>query len=301
MPTRAPACLQFATNVRYNSQAFARLLKTSEFPAESRPLEQAAYDLAQTTVNKVKFRKWWDAELRASVYLNEFLTENTKWKDALLAVLDPIHAELKRNKGQQLRGVLEVSDEREERFLEIVDQDGEGVLKYSLAMLMIDAGSAPATYQLIRVGRRVGEVVVMCLKYHYREARPSEAAPRSSRYSVLPCTRAFSAGHALQSHLISMCLSAAGWSRNQPQMLFELSRRISENRVIAGLHYVADIDAGVEAAKECFNILKDGELFKALMNDARRKASPSWRGDDEPDRRSPVRSAREIRTRASIT
>jgi hypothetical protein len=25
---------------------------------------------------RVKFRKYWDAELRASVYLNEFLTEN---------------------------------------------------------------------------------------------------------------------------------------------------------------------------------------------------------------------------------
>ena len=141
------------------------------------------------------------------------------------------------NKGLQLRGVLEVSDEREERFLEIVDQDGEGVLKYWLAMLMIDAGSARATYQLIRVARRVGEVVVMCLKEHYREARPSQVCPAIVPLLGPPVHPAFPAGHALQSHLISKCLAAAGWARNQPEMLFELSRRIGKNRVIAGVHY----------------------------------------------------------------
>jgi hypothetical protein len=168
--------------------------------------------------------------------------------------------------------VLEVSDEREERFLEIVDQDGEGVLKYWLAMLMIDAGGAPATYQLIRVGRRVGEVVVMCLKNHYREARPSQVCPAIVPLLGPPVHPSFPAGHALQSHLISRCLSAAGWARNQPDMLFELSRRISKNRVIAGLHYDADIEAGFIAAEECFKILQEGELFKALMNDARKEA-----------------------------
>jgi len=262
----------FATNVRYNSQELAKLLRTSEFPAEPGPAQQAAYNTAQAAVNKVKFRKYWDAELRASVYLNEFLTENAKWMDTLTNALAPKYAELQQNKGLQLRGVLEVSDEREERFLEIVDQDGEGVLKYWLAMLMIDAASAPATYQLIRVARRVGEVVVMCLKDHYREARPSQVCPAIVPLLGPPVHPSFPAGHALQSHLISRCLYEAGWAGNQREMLFDLSRRISQNRVIAGVHYEADIEAGFTAAEECFKILREGALFTALMNDARHES-----------------------------
>src|SRR5262249_3332487 len=110
----------FAANVRYNSQTFARLLNPREFPAEpTTPTEQAAYDAAQAAVNKVKFRKYWDAELRASIYLNEFLIDNPKWMEVLKSALAPTYEELQNEKGKQLRDVLEVSDEREERFLEI--------------------------------------------------------------------------------------------------------------------------------------------------------------------------------------
>ena len=139
-------------------------------------------------------------------------------------------------------------------------------------MLMIDAGSAPATYQLIRVARRVGEVVVMCLKDHYREARPSQVCPAIMPLLGPPVHPSFPAGHALQSHLISRCLSAAGRARNQPEMLFDLSRRIARTASSAGLHYEADNEAGVIAADECFKILQEGELFKALVNDARKEA-----------------------------
>jgi acid phosphatase (class A) len=223
-------------------------------------------------VNKVKFRKYWDAELRASVYLNEFLTQNVKWMDTLTSALAPKYAELQKNKGLQLRGVIEVADEREERFLEIIDQDGDGVIKYWLAMLMIDAASAPATYQLIRVARRVGEVVVMCLKNHYQEARPSQVCPAIMPLLGPPVHPSFPAGHAIQSHLISTCLYEAGRARNQREMLFDLSRRISKNRVIAGVHYEADIDAGVIAADECFKLLREGELFTELLSDAQKEA-----------------------------
>ncbi len=73
---------------------------------------------------------------------------------------------LQTHKGEQLRRVIEVSDEREERFFEDHRRknDGEGVIKYWLGMLMIDASHDPGTYQLIRLARRVGEVVAMSLQ-----------------------------------------------------------------------------------------------------------------------------------------
>jgi hypothetical protein len=248
------------------------LLKPDQFPSEVSPGKKDAYDAAEAAVNKVKFRRNWDAELRASVYLNEFLTLNPKWMHTLTSAIAPKYTELRKNKGEQLRGVIEASDEREERFLEIIDQADEGVLKYWLAMLMIDAASAPATYQLIRVARRVGEVVVMCLKDHYREARPSQVCPAIVPLLGPPVHPTFPAGHALQSHLISTCLYQAGRARNQRHMLFHLSSRIAKNRVIAGLHYEADNDAGVIAADECFELLKGGKLFPELLDDARKEA-----------------------------
>lgn len=109
----------------------------------------------------------------------------------------------------------------------------------------------------------------MYLKDHYREARPSQVCPAIVPLIDPPVTPSFPAGHALQSHLISRCLEAAGRARSQPDMLFNLSRRIAENRVVAGLHYPLDNEAGIQAADACFDLLKGGEQFKALVAEAR--------------------------------
>jgi acid phosphatase (class A) len=75
----------------------------------------------------------------------------------------------------------------------------------------------------------------------------------------VPAHPTFPAGHALQSHLISLCLKAAGRGGSQPEMLFHLSRRVAQNRVIAGLHYPVDNEAGVAAAEACFALLTETE------------------------------------------
>ena len=135
-------------------------------------------------------------------------------------------------------------------------------------MLEITPATAPATYQLIRIGRRLGEHVVMCLKEYYREARPSQVCPAIMPLIEVPAHPSFLAGHALQSHLISKCLEVAKRARNQPEMLFELSRRVAQNRIVAGLHYPLDNDAGELAAEECFKMLSKGRLFQELVQDA---------------------------------
>jgi PAP2 superfamily len=253
-----------AMHVRFNSQELLKVRKPG-FPFEPTPAEKPTYDAAQNAVNNVKFREYWDAELRASVYLNAFLTAKPDRVSTLIDAINKerLHDQLHEKKGEQLRKVVERSDEREERFGEIIDQhDGDGAIKYWLGMLMVDAASAPATYQLIRVARRIGEVVVMCLKDHYREPRPSQICPAIMPLIDPPVTPAFPAGHALQAHLISLCLEAAERPRVQREMLFELSRRVAENRVIAGLHYPLDNDAGVLAANKCFELMRGSKKFQ---------------------------------------
>src|SRR5215813_3370036 len=97
------------TGVRYNSQEFPKQLNLDEFPAEL-PLnppadKKTAYDEAQEKVNKVRFRKYWDAELRASVYLNEFITQNPDWLLRLVGALSEMHGRLNQQKGEELRSV----------------------------------------------------------------------------------------------------------------------------------------------------------------------------------------------------
>lgn len=268
--------------VRFNSQEFRKLLEPDRFPAES--ASRSAYDKAQSLVNELRFREYWDAELRAYVYLNEFVVQTPDWLTRLIAAIGKkaLHDELQRNKGEQLRRILDEADNREERFAEILDQHtAEGAIKYWLGMLMIDAASAPATYQLIRVARRIGELVAMCLKEHYREARPSQACPAIVPMVDPPLTPAFPSGHALQSRLISLCLEAAGRPHGESRLLFELSRRIAQNRVIAGLHYPLDNEAGVVAAEECFRLMttpkseRFGSLLRAARNEALREVTPS--------------------------
>jgi hypothetical protein len=214
---------------------------------------------------------FWNAELRASVYIDEFVAENPSWQRILIEAIDKkgLHKRLQDEKGAQLREILEMSDEREKRYAEIVDQHGaDGSIKHWLRMLEITPATAPATYQLIRIGRRLGEHVVMCLKEHYHEARPSQVCPAIMPLIEVPAHPSFPAGHALQSHLISKGLEAAKRARNQPEMLFQLSRRVAQNRIVAGLHYPLDNEAGVLAADECFKMLEKGARFNELVRDA---------------------------------
>jgi acid phosphatase (class A) len=245
----------------------------------------AAYALVEGASKKIRFRKNWDPELRASVYLNEFIVRNPDWLDRMANNLHKQHEELKDNKADQLRKVLGMADEREPRFVEIIDQhEAEGAIKYWLGMLMIDASNAPATYALIRVGRRIGEVVVMCLKDRFREPRPSQVCSAIVPMVDPPITPAFPAGHALQSRLISKLIAEAKRPFVQPAMLYLLADRIAENRIIAGLHYPLDNLAGREAADMVFEMLMHEDpgaprsQFHALLDEAKNESNREGEG-----------------------
>jgi hypothetical protein len=269
---------------RMNTQEFPKVLAPRGFPAElpsdATPQEKDAYRKAKDATNARKFREYWDAELRASIYVNEFVTRHYDWLDTLIKALTPLHVELQDKKDEQLRAVLAKSDERDARFAEIIDQHGgEGALKYWLGMGMVDT-SSPATYQLVHAARRIGETVVMCLKNHFAEARPSQVCPAVVPMIDPPITPAFPAGHALQSHLISLMLKESERILSQDDMLFVLSARVAENRTVAGLHYPLDNEAGVVAADAVFAMLMTNDparrctKFRGLLEAAQEENKP---------------------------
>ena len=145
--------------------------------------------------------------------------------------------------------MLDVALDRDDRFAEIIDQhDAEGAISYFLGMLMIDPNRMPASYLLIRVARRIGEHIVMCLKGAMRCPRPSQLCTAIVPMIDPPATPSFPSGHSLQARLIAVCLKAATPVGRPVHLLDDLADRIGWNRVIAGLHYPKDHAAGTAVA-----------------------------------------------------
>jgi hypothetical protein len=271
--------------LRFNGQEFRKLINRAEFPF--RPGSGAEIGaLGRGDGERIRFRHFWDANLKSYVYLNEFVAANQNWMPELIGKLKDTHEKLHRTIDAELVAVVDAAPDRETRYAEIVHQDGaEGALSYWFGMLMIDPGNAPATCLLVNVARRVGELVVMCLKNHYRFPRPSQLCPAIVPMIDPPVTPSFPAGHALQSYLVSFCLQgglledrvdADGKpveAETVPQswlLLDELAERVAHNRIIAGLHYPLDNEGGKIAAKACYAKLKALPLFTALEGDAKK-------------------------------
>jgi hypothetical protein len=269
---------------RYNSQIMTRFMKSSE------PETLAAIaDVGEK--EPVLYSPYWDADLQSYMFLQEFVQANPDWIKHLLDVslnygmrsqeMDPERL------GREVRGMLDLAPEREERFMEIIDQDdAEGALSYWAGMLQISAARHPATFLMLRVGRRVGEHVVMCLKGEFRSPRPSQLSPAIVPMIDPPVTPSFPAGHAVQAYLMSHLLADSFKRIPQQELpenldeasgpLFRLAHRVSENRIVAGVHFPTDIAAGKAVGIACFKKLQNlpgiQELQKAMRRELRQYA-----------------------------
>jgi membrane-associated phospholipid phosphatase len=148
-----------------------------------------------------------------------------------------------------------------------MDQDdADGATNYWFGTLQVSPSRHPATYLMVRVGRRIGEHVVMCLKGRFRSPRPSQLCPGIVPMIDPPSTPSFPAGHAVQAYLISYLLAYSLPKLPQqyaPEdnldaasgVLFDLAERVSVNRIVAGLHYPTDIIAGRAVGIACFKAL----------------------------------------------
>jgi hypothetical protein len=75
----------------------------------------------------------------------------------------------------------------------------------------------------------------------------------------VPGHASYPSGHSTQAHLVALCLKLVIPASVQPMAddLKVLADRIARNRQIAGLHYQNDTDAGVQLARDIYNILID--------------------------------------------
>src|SRR5690348_12288739 len=144
---------------RYNTAVFAKRAKTAD------PLVPPVMVKKEPTdTNYPKFGRNWDAELRSYKYLNDFLTKApncvNQCADVARANGTPAQEMTEDQLNEEVLKMLDLALEREDRFVEVIDQDdGDGAMNYWLGLLSIDPGRHPATNLLVRVGRRVGEHV----------------------------------------------------------------------------------------------------------------------------------------------
>jgi hypothetical protein len=252
--------------VRINTQEFRKLANI-----------QALAD-TQQTVGEVRYREFWDPELQANVYLNAFVVAYPDWLPKLIGVVHAKEQQLRAEIDDQLKGVLDAAPERESRFAEIVHQDSaEGAISYFAGMIMLVPSASPATTLLIRVARRIGELVVVGLKHHYRFPRPSQLCPAVVPMFDPPAHPSFPSGHTLQCRLIARCLEGArGGVPQVGSLLRELAERVGQNRIIAGLHYQADHEAGVDAADACYEMLSGEAPGKTSILKTKQTGVPAF-------------------------
>lgn len=257
----------------------------------------------------------WDAEGRAWLHVAEFIKEIPQaapspapqdpdkgtfewWLTDVQASLDAGNANARCPAGPNARQTLgQLNDEiaklvdasldRGDRLQEILDQaDGEGALNYWTGLLALNPAKHPNMHLLIRVGRRLGELVVMRLKGHYLCPRPSRIHPMIVPAIDPPDTPAYPSGHATQAHLISELLIEAieppvvspnpghvewGHLKNgtMRKALRLLADRVAENRTVAGLHYVADNKAGEQVAMRVVARARHCPSIAALIGNVR--------------------------------
>lgn len=250
---------------RINTQEFRKVVEPNAFPFVPNQAMTEALDPAKA--QPIRYREFWDAELQAYVYLNEFVARHPDWLDTIRPNLAELEKQLRAGIHTQLIAVVDAAPERESRFAEIVQQHtAEGAISYWHAMLMLEPSYAPATCLLIRVARRVGELVGMCLKNEFRFPRPSQICPAIVPMIDPPAHPSFPSGHALQGRLMSLVLrDVRGVLPQARRLLDELADRVAMNRIIAGLHYPLDNEAGVMAADKVHEMLQGGDRYDALV------------------------------------
>jgi hypothetical protein len=178
-----------STRPRYNSQIMAKFIDTSQ--PNTKPL---APNISQNPL--VRYNQYWDADLQTYMYLEKFLNVVPGWLADLtttaLANGTPSQHMDPEQLDRELRQIVDLAPEREERFFEIMDQDdADGAYNYWFGMLQVSPSRHPGIYLMVRAGRRIGEHVVICLKGFFRSPRPSQLCPGIVPMIDPPSTRAF--------------------------------------------------------------------------------------------------------------
>jgi acid phosphatase (class A) len=210
--------------------------------------------------------RYWDPDLWARTVLSEFFgpaLPGGYWQARIVLPGPPGLAATLVEIDRLL--VLAVT-ERPDAMGEIIQQNQNFQVAW-LQLLMIDPGTHPNTFLLMKLAARVGEVVMMHYKRIHHRTRPSQICPTLFPPVAVPGHASYPAGHGLLSQLTSIALMEIV-PPNLHAALLELARIVGFNREIAGLHYESDTAAGVQVANQVLPILNDCPSYQLVKGRA---------------------------------
>ena len=134
---------------------------------------------------------------------------------------------------------------------------------------MLNFDAHPASYVLMQAMFELGTILAAHFKKQFMRLRPSELEPRLRPMIGVPRHAAYPSGHALQYYLVAKALASVVRSHEMGTELFEIARRVAENREWAGLHFPSDTEAGKEIAFAVFPQVVDtySETFDAARRE----------------------------------
>jgi len=147
-----------------------------------------------------------------------------------------------------LQGVLDYAALRTDRMSEILTQV-TAPYSYFAMVLNLQPGRHRFTYELMQAALGLSGLTVMQFKHFFGTRRPADHSPLIQPMLLTPGHGAYPMGHATQCYFLATVLkdnALAGTERGAEtgKQLDALAYRVSENRVVAGVHYVADLAAG---------------------------------------------------------
>jgi hypothetical protein len=212
----------------------------------------------------------WAPEFKALLTLGEFAT--TDWRKIDLSGLPPLSGI---DTNAEIDALLALAEAERETLLReiLVQHDGFG--GYFLDMLTIRRETHPATFLVLMIASKVGELVMVYFKNRFRRPRPSQLCPALMPPLDVQGHPSYPSGHALQARLMAHCAAAAteDCCPELAEALFVLAYRIARNREVAGFHYRSDTEAGIHIADAVFAILRSVGPFQ----EAAREAQAEWR------------------------
>ena len=143
-----------------------------------------------------------------------------------------------------LDGARTSEKQRTERTPEILTQI-DNQKAFWAAVLPMRQGSKSATQQVIDSLTQMCVFVEMQVKNYFGVPRPNEYSPQVQSIITTPGHGSYPMGHACQAYATARILQIlTGCGDPTQTQLFALAKRISDNRIFAGVHYPIDLDAG---------------------------------------------------------
>lgn len=135
----------------------------------------------------------------------------------------------------------------------------------------VNKDSHPKLFKLLKQSNQDARKINGHIKYYYNQERPYQSNAKIKLYIKPSKSPSYPSGHAAKSYVAAYILSEI--LPKYKKEFLKAAAKISQNRVIVGLHFVRDIEKGEEVAKIIFKKLKKNKDFIRDLNLAKSEQS----------------------------